>query len=411
MATLLGQLFREQVSKSKDYKMKVETEANVAYPTGYLSFDFLNGSIIHVKAEGLEYKYYSVGIVDGSMNMFIGRSGCGKTSFTTQIAANIVDKFPTACLFHDDIEGGLTEARKAILTKWDEEKLKTKYISRNTGITAENFYQRIRTIANIKLENRDAYLYDTECLDSNGEKIYKLEPTVYILDSLALLTPEKYSEEEELSGQMSTTATAKANAQIFRRIIPLLKSANIILFIINHINDKVEINPFKKSKLQVAWLKEGETLPGGRTPIYLANNIIRFDDSKMSAKDGLGIDGSLVDITLVKSRTNKAGKSITLLFNQETGFDPDLSLYIMLKQHKKINGAGAYLYIGDRSDIKFRQSEIKEKLLTNKEFAQIFSEACMDCLKELIKDVQEEQLFANSDVSNNILDMINQVAA
>ena len=104
MATLLGQLFREQVSKSKDYKMKVETEANVAYPTGYLSFDFLNGSIIHVKAEGLEYKYYSVGIVDGSMNMFIGRSGCGKTSFTTQIAANIVDKSTAAISYNAIVE-------------------------------------------------------------------------------------------------------------------------------------------------------------------------------------------------------------------------------------------------------------------------------------------------------------------
>ena len=41
----------------------------------------------------------------------------------------------------------------------------------------------------------------------------------------------------------------------------MLKSANIILFMINHINQKVEINPFSHSKNQLQYLKQGETLP------------------------------------------------------------------------------------------------------------------------------------------------------
>ena len=60
---------------------------------------------------------------------------------------------------------------------------------------------------------------------------------------------------------MSATAAAKTNAAIFKRIIPMLKSANIILFIINHINQKVDINPMMKSKSQVSYLKQNETLP------------------------------------------------------------------------------------------------------------------------------------------------------
>ena len=48
---------------------------------------------------------------------------------------------------------------------------------------------------------------------------------------------------------------------------------------------------------------------GGNTPIYLANNIIRFDDgTKLKEGETFGIDGNITDITLVKSRTNKAGQ-------------------------------------------------------------------------------------------------------
>ena len=45
------------------------------------------------------------------------------------------------------------------------------------------------------MNNRSDFEYDTGKLDSQGNKIYKLIHTVYILDSLALLTPEKLTEE------------------------------------------------------------------------------------------------------------------------------------------------------------------------------------------------------------------------
>ena len=71
-----------------------------------------------------------------------------------------------------------------------------------------------------------------------------------------MLTPDKLTEEEEISGQMSATATAKMNTAVFKRIVPKLKAANIILFVINHINDKIEANAFVHSKSHVGYLKQ-----------------------------------------------------------------------------------------------------------------------------------------------------------
>ncbi len=257
----LAQKFRENISKLKDYKMKREMEGGVGYPTGFLNYDFKNGTVIHVDGNGKSMKYYSIGVTDGSMVMLIGRSGSGKTTWATQAAANIIRPFKTSCVFFDSIEGGITETRMELLTGFTGTKLKEKFIVRDSGVTAENFYQRIKIIYDLKIDNKTEYEYDTGLYDTSGNRLYKLEPTVYILDSLAMLMPEKFEAEDELSGQMSSTAAAKTNSMLFKRVIPMLKTANIILFIINHINQNLSINPMLHKKAQVSYLKQDEALP------------------------------------------------------------------------------------------------------------------------------------------------------
>lgn len=380
---LLASRFRATMAKTKDPRMS-EAVADVMYPTGFLPFDFLNGYKVHVQQpNGSDFYYNSVGIVDGSSQMFIGRPGSGKTTIALQMAANIVRKFPGAVIFYDDIEGGSNATRRELLTHFSQEELDERIIYRNSAVSAENFYKRIITIYDEKMNNKADYEYDTGLCDSRGNRIFKLIPTVYILDSLALLTPEKLTEEEELSGQMSTTATAKTNTSIFKRIIPKLKAANIILFTINHINDKIEINAFTHSKAQIGYLKQGETLPGGKAALYLANNMIRVDDgAKLKATEGIGIDGKIVDFEIIKSRTNSAGRSVPMVFTS-TGFDDIWSLYMFLKASGAIV-TGSTCYLRGHEDMKFRQKEFKEKLFSDPEFAKAFNQVAYEDLEKLL---------------------------
>lgn len=407
MAGTLLEKYRQIMSKHKDIRMKQEAEPDVQYSTGFPPFDFINGTkVTSTLPNGQIMSYYSVGIVDGSLCMFIGRSGCGKTTFAVQTAKSIVEQFTTSTIFHDDIEGGITDLRRATLTGWSNEMLREKYRIRDTGITAENFYESIAAIKDLKLSNYDEFAYDTGLYDMNGNKIIKLEPTVYILDSVAMLMPEKYSDEEELSGQMSATAAAKTNAMSFRRIIPMLKSANIILIMINHINQAIQLGIFP-NKSQLSYLKPDESLPGGRTISYLTNLLIRFDDnSKLKEEEGLGVAGSVVDLQIVKSRTGRAGSTCSLVFDFERGFDPELSLYLLLKNKKRINGAGAYLYIGEHDEKKFSQKNLKQKLAEDPEFRQIFISEAIEILKSMVtEDVRSEA--HNYDISNSIMASIN----
>lgn len=409
----LAELFRQKNAKSKDKKLTAEAEPDVAYPTGFLTFDYMNGNVVHVKNDKMNFSYDSIGVIDGSMIYAIGRSGCGKTTLLFQWAGNIIRPFKTSCIYYDNAEGGITDTRKIQLLKMHGEEVSKRLIERNTGINAENVYERVKIIHDLKMENRENFEYDTGKYDANGNKIYKLEPTIYLLDSLAMLTPEKYTDEEELSGQMSVTAAAKVNTTVFKRIIPMLKEANIIFMVVNHITESVDINPYAKQQGQLSYLKPNERLGGGRAVIYVANLLIRLDDhSKMKPEEGFGINGTLVDVTLLKSRTAAAGSKITLVFDYANGFDADLSLFYFLKQQKLVNGAGAYLYFGDRDDLKFAQKNFKSKLRTDPEFQRVVMETAIPALKSLINDTGEaEDSFDDFDLSTAILNSVNQQMA
>lgn len=378
----LGGLYRKELRKSKDQRDWTEAQFDIAYPTGFLSFDFMNGVQVDVQMkDGSSFNYNSIGIVDGSMITMVGRSGCGKTTFAMQSLGAIIRRFPNAVFLHEDIEGGISSMRKRQLLGMTEEQFQRQYICRNTGISTQNFFSRIIKLHDIKMEHYAEYEYDTGLYDSDGNRIYKLEPSVILLDSWAMLMADEIADEEGLASNMTIVSGTKLNTQIIRRLIPKLKEANIILCVINHILPDPSPTP---KKAQVAWLKMGERCPGGETAIYLANNFLRFDDgSKLNPDKDFGIAGINVNIQFVKSRTNNAGLSIPMVLNYDIGFDPELSALVLLKDKDRVV-SGTYMYFDNYPDKKFRQKEFKNKLQEDPEFLQIFIQVYKEELDKLI---------------------------
>jgi RecA/RadA recombinase len=398
------------LDKTKDYSMNNDAEFDVQYPTGFLPFDYKGcGRIINVTfPDGRKAQYDSIGIVDGAMYMIIGRSGCGKSTYAIQISANIIRRFTNGLMFVDVTEAtGMMKDRLCDLTRFSDDEFAKRVKFRNAGITIENVYRRIKVIRDVKVNNPDKYKYDTGLLDCFGNPIYKFQPTIYLVDSIPYFTTEKIADEEEMSGQMSVTANAKALAQFYRRTAQVCKEANIIFIAVNHINEKVETGiVHTKSKTQ--FLKQNETLPGGNAPIY-SSTIFRMDDgTKLTSDKDFGINGCIVSISNVKSRSGiSGGESATdLVFNYVTGFDPELTLYLMLKNAGRVNGAGAYLYLGDRSDMKFSQKNFKTKLATETEFADVFVEEVINYLRGELQEIERLKSLPMSQTTNLIMDKI-----
>ena len=211
--------FRNKMSKCKTKGVNRTAEFDVMYSTGFLSIDYLNGTTVHVESKDRNFTYNSIGIVDGSTNTIIGRSGSGKSTLLTQIVGNIIRSFGDAKLYIDDIEGSLPIVRKEFLLGLTPEELDKKVEMRNSGITTENVFKRIEGIYNIKIENRKEFEYDTGLYDTYGNRIFKLIPTIYVIDSLPMLLPEDLADDDELGGSMDASSIAKKNTMLLRYLL------------------------------------------------------------------------------------------------------------------------------------------------------------------------------------------------
>lgn len=405
--------FRAKVSKMKTAGVNSEANFDVMYSTGFLSIDYLNGTVVHVDGKDKQYQYNSTGITDGSANTILGRSGSGKSTLLIQIVGNIVrpfiEKGMNTAIFIDDIEGSLPQVRKEFLLGLTPDQIDNYVMVRNSGITTENVYDRIKAISDEKTQNRKNYEYDTGLYDTYGNRIFKLVPTVYIIDSLAMLLPEELADDNELGGSMDASSVAKKNTMLIKKISQLCKEANIIIFSVNHILDEIQMGFIPKAA-QISGLKQGERIPGGRAAIYLANNMFRLDDSlTLKESDGFGINGSVVTLTLIKSRTNATKRSVPLIFNKSEGrFDEILSLFQLLKSEGRFKGAGAYLYLDDAPDIKFGQKNFKQQLESSPELQKAFAKECFALLSTFLSDTRNASCD-NSTASTNIMNMINDM--
>ena len=403
--------FNEKMSKLKDNGAKSEAVFDVMYPTGFLAIDYLNGTTVHVKGNGKEFSYNATGIVDGSANTFIGRSGSGKSTLITQIAGEIerpfIKKGMNTALFIDDLEGSLPQIRKEFLLGLTPEEIDKYVVVRNSGITAENVFLRIKAISEEKVNNRKEYEYDTGLFDANGERIFKLVPTVYLIDSLPMLMPESLSNDEELGGSMDASAIAKTNTMLFKKISQHCKEANIILFTVNHILEEIQMGFIPKAA-QISGLKQGERLPSSRACLYLANNMFRTDDSKtLKSSEGFGIDGSIVTVTLIKSRTNATKRAVPLIFNKSEGkFDTLLSLFWLLKEEGVFGGAGANLFINSLPDVKFGQKNFKKVITESPELQKAFAEEVYGVLSNYLSDTRSVSA-EDTTASDNIMNLVN----
>lgn len=412
MAVDLLSNFKEKTKKIKDDGINRVAEFDIQYSTGFLALDYLNGTVVHVEGKDRNFTYNSCGIVDGSSNCIISRSGAGKSTLILQIAGNIVRPFikkglPTG-LFIDDLESGSPMVRKLFLLGLTTEEAEKYVEARNTGITTNNVFQRIKAIRDEKISHRKDYEYDTGLYDTNGNRIYKMVPTVYVIDSIPLLFPADKSETDELNSGMDATGVAKANTMFSKQTAQMLKEANIILITINHILDEIN-QSFIPKAAQISGLKQGERLPSSKTTLYLANNLFRLDDSiTLKPTDGFGIHGSVVTLTIIKSRTNATKRSIPLIFNKSEGrFDEVLSLFQLLKNEGKINGAGIGSYLGELNTVKFSQKNFKEKLENSPELQKVFVEECYSVLKEYLSETRNTSVYTG--LSDSLINIFNEL--
>jgi hypothetical protein len=358
-----------------------------------------------------------LGVDGGKIIMIVGEAGTAKTTLALQIAKTMITPYLDygAFIQHQDFERATTDERAMnILGIKSKTELNKCYVHPIKGINTETTFQTVKEIVAIK--NCEEELKE---MDKKERKKFKnpftvsnvwssnpdetmLLPTPLIIDSLSMMQPKNFDEEDELAGNMSAAVAAKRNASFFRGLIGDFIDGNIVPIIVNHINKEINTNMFAKPTQSLNFLAPGEIMPGGKMAVYLANTLWKLEAGpKLTEDKEFGIKGFIVRAILVKSRSNAAGNVCELVYDQVNGFDNILTNFLLLKQNKLILGSGIGFYLKGYDSVKFSQKNFKEKYLEHDGLKRHFDELVYETLiKNVPKPSEKEKLDIDKVIEN-----------
>jgi len=369
------------------------TSISLGMPTGFLPLDYRNGYKMKVFGNGDEVveEYNNIGIFGGTFNTVIGKTGTAKTTLCSQMSANISryceKKFGKYCeIYHIDAEQASNYTRIKTITNFTIEELQQRYHLDQECTYIEDIYDKAVKICNMKEAYKDMFTIHTGIKDEFGNEIVTYVPTMLIIDSLPSIATKEGEKKDELQTGTYANRIAKAISRFYKQMMPIVKKYNLIVFVINHINKKIEIGGMP-TQPQTMYLKMDESIPCGFAPLYYAHNIFKIVSAKKYKIEDDGFDGFRARVELLKSRSNKAGKFCHLVYDQEIGFDPYLSLYDYLKEDKGlIGGRNPYRFVMGYEDIKFDDRNFREAVKTTPGLYEALQHTSMVALDEILSN-------------------------
>lgn len=369
--------------------------------TGFECFDYLNGQIVQLDSGD---KQLYTGLSNGRIVMCIGKSGTGKSTFAMQIGANIIQRYEEGLLYLFDFEQNNTKERFRAVTGVTEKYYDEHCTILRDGISTESVLRTLSKIKELKVQHEKELLVDNEngIKDpATGKPVKVLPPTVVIVDSLAMMLPEDNLSEEEIQGSMAATAIAKVNSQFFKKAVQICNRANIILIFINHITQQISIGVTPVAA-QLNYLKQDEAISGGKAALYVTDTLIKLTASSKLEPDKLwGIKGFEAKVEICKSRHAPAGRSVNMIFDQTNGFRNDLSMIDYIKACGALKGNGMAYYIDGYETVKFRLSNVKDKLETDPEFRAQVTAKAQELLRSSIRESDNIRAIEENIVSND----------
>lgn len=263
------------------------------------------------------------------------------TTLAIQLAGNIIRqyKYSNAIIF--DCEQRTDISRCENITKLPSSFFNTdgggsRFMIKSGAVSLEVIQEMIVKLYASKMKLKNELTVNTGFKDEFGNDATMLQPTVIIIDSITTVMNETFSADsakdisnaEKMRGNTEGARDAKTLKGFFKDILPLCKEANIIVYGINHINANMSMNAFIPVSKQQNFLKQDESIPGGKTMLYYPYNIIKLTakPSDDFTEEADGFSGHIVMVEPIKSSSNQSGNerkglSFEMVFSFKDGFD------------------------------------------------------------------------------------------
>lgn len=141
--------------------------------------------------------------------------------------------------------------------------------------------------------------------------------------------------------------------------------------------------------------------PGGKTPVYLSHYMLKHvamgGTGKLTLEDD-GIDGFMIRIEIIKSRSNQAGQAVTIVYDKVKGVSPIRTCIQFAKDNGLIGGNKASMYFINNKDSKFKLRNVEECFNENKELYKIMYEHIVPLLSTRLSQVKSGELAMDEEI-------------
>jgi RecA/RadA recombinase len=291
----------------------------------------------------------------GAFSMIVGLPASGKSTLAFQTLANAQKvnqgKILAAVL---DSEEATTQVRLAQLGVVNPR------INPHRSLTVEKVFKYLEALSLFKAE----------------KNILEL-PSVVIWDSIANTLSEKEFEAEDPNTVIGYKA--RLLSMLVPKYVSKCAKGKICWIAVNQLRDKIQMTPFPQEN-ELKFMKGGKTIPGGNILKFNAFHLVEVKVSKPLDPSKVGFDGVEVKVRCVKNKAFAPNIEIKLLGSFTNGFSNFWTNYQLLVDTKRLN-AGAWNYLVNLPEKKFRTKDAEHLYETDPEFVDAFDDAVSDAIQ------------------------------
>ncbi len=298
------------------------------------------------------------GFAIGALCIIVGQPGSGKTMLAIQTLGQ-----------------GQKEFRGKLLGAFlDSEEATTTLRMANLGVR----YPKLKPYTDITVEKVFKFL--------EGLAVFKKErnlmstPSAVIWDSIANTLSQKEREAEDINSVIGYKA--RMLSILIPKYVAKCAQHNICFLAVNQLREVLSIGPFGPPR-DLKFMSASRDMPGGQVLKYNAFQLVEMKIKSVIDKEKMGFDGVLVKVKCVKNKLFTPNVEVEIVGNFLTGFSNFWTNYTFMATAKRLK-TGAWNYLVDLPDRKFRTKDAEELYNTDQEFRDAFDKAAHETIESEI---------------------------